>query len=201
LRHRIQIDPAARRRRTTKRQRRARGRVDLVAVVHLDDLDVVVGIELGRRLLDQRQQEIDPEAHVRRLDNGRVARRAHDRRVVVRAQTRGADDVHRLGLGGQLRVGDAGGGRGEVNHRFRPGEELERIGGHRDAQLADPGQITQILAQLGAVRLFGPAGDLAARGAVNRAQHHAPHAPGAADHADSVGLHALQPPGPVRKPV
>ena len=57
--------PAALRGRTAQRQRRARGRVDLVLVVGLEDLDVVVGAKTAGRFLDKGEGEIDAEREVR----------------------------------------------------------------------------------------------------------------------------------------
>ena len=56
-------------------------RVELVAVVHLDDLDVPVGPEPPRRLLDQRAQQIDAERGVGGLQRRRSSpppRRSRD---------------------------------------------------------------------------------------------------------------------------
>ena len=55
---------AARRRRLAEHQRRPGGRVDLVAMVHLDDLDVEVRVERLRHAPRQRGEQIDAEAHV-----------------------------------------------------------------------------------------------------------------------------------------
>ena len=77
-----------------EQQRRARRRVDLVPVVHFEDLDVeIVGVERARRLLHQHRQQIDAEAHIAGLDDRRVARRRRDLRVVVGRAAGGADDM------------------------------------------------------------------------------------------------------------
>ena len=68
-RMRGEIDAAPLRRRLAEQQRRARRRVDLVAVVHFEDLDVEIGVERLRRLADEHGEEIDPEAHIARLDD------------------------------------------------------------------------------------------------------------------------------------
>ena len=47
------LDAAPFRRRFAKQQRRARGRIDLHAVMHLDDLDVEFGPKRSRRLPHQ----------------------------------------------------------------------------------------------------------------------------------------------------
>src|SRR5258708_33107493 len=53
-----ELDPAAARRSLAQRQRGSRGGVDLVAVVHLQHLDVEVLAQHARRLLDQARQQI-----------------------------------------------------------------------------------------------------------------------------------------------
>src|SRR3546814_4244007 len=62
---------AALRRRLAQHQRGAGGRVYLVSVMHLDDLDVVVGIEGPRHLLGHKLQQVRSEE--RRLGNGCVS--------------------------------------------------------------------------------------------------------------------------------
>ena len=58
---------AACRRRLAEQQRGARRRVDLVAMVRLDDLDVPIVPEPLRRLAYQRRQQRDAERGVSRL--------------------------------------------------------------------------------------------------------------------------------------
>ena len=60
----VELDAAALGRRLAEHQRSARRRVDLVAVVHLEDLDVEVGIERLGDLARHRRQQVDAEAHV-----------------------------------------------------------------------------------------------------------------------------------------
>ena len=63
-------------------QRGAGRRIDLVAVVHLDDLDVEVLIQRLGDASRQRHEQVDAEAHVAGLDDGSVARRRGDLRFV-----------------------------------------------------------------------------------------------------------------------
>ena len=111
-----------------EQQRGARGRIDLVAVVHLQDLDVeILRPERLRGLLDQHGEQIDAEAHIAGFDDGRVTGGGGDLGVVLRAAAGGADDMHdaRLrGIAGEL---DARGGHGEIEHAVGLGE-----GGQRD---------------------------------------------------------------------
>ena len=51
-----EIDAAPFRRRLAEEERRAGRRVDLVAVVHLEDLDVEIGVERLRRLAHERRR-------------------------------------------------------------------------------------------------------------------------------------------------
>src|SRR5690348_4620933 len=64
LAFRGEIDTAARGRRLAERQRRARRRVDFVAMMHLENLDIVILAEAPRRLLDESEQPIDAETHI-----------------------------------------------------------------------------------------------------------------------------------------
>ena len=67
-------DAAAARGGLAEQQRGAGGRIDLVAVVHLEDLDVeILGLERLRRLLDQDGEQVDAEAHIAGFDDGRMA--------------------------------------------------------------------------------------------------------------------------------
>ena len=59
------IDAAPRGGRLAEQQRGAGRRVDLVAVVHLEDLDVEIArVERPRRLLHQHGEQVDAEAHI-----------------------------------------------------------------------------------------------------------------------------------------
>ncbi len=69
-------------------QRGARRRVDLVLVVHLDDLDVERRPERARRLLDERQQHVDADAHVRGEHDRNVLRVLRQRRASARRRSR-----------------------------------------------------------------------------------------------------------------
>ena len=64
-------------------------------VVHLDDFDVVVGIEQARDLLGQAHQQGDAEAHIGRLNDRGPRRGRIERGLLGRAETGGADDQGR----------------------------------------------------------------------------------------------------------
>ena len=143
-----EVDAAALRRGAAEEQRRARRRIDLVAVMHLDDLDVEIGVERLRRLADEDGEEVDAEAHVAGLDDRRMARRRGDLRLVVGGQAGRADDMDDARLRGELGEGDGRGGRGEVEDAVGLGEGRERIVGERDAVRREAGEFAGILADL-----------------------------------------------------
>src|SRR5947207_5964407 len=71
----FELDPAAHRRRAAERERGAGGGIDLAAMVHLDDFDIPVRAEPARDFFDHAQQDVDPEAHIRRPHDWNLARR------------------------------------------------------------------------------------------------------------------------------
>ena len=60
----------------------ARRSVDLVPVVHLEDLDVEIRIERPRRLAHQDGEKVDAEAHIAGFHDPRLCRRFLDPRLV-----------------------------------------------------------------------------------------------------------------------
>ncbi len=75
-------------RRFAEAERGARRRVDLVPVMHLDDFDVVAGAEPARRVFDERQQNVDADAHVRREDDRNALRASPRARPSARPRVR-----------------------------------------------------------------------------------------------------------------
>ena len=126
-----EVDAAPLGRGFAEEQRGAGRRVDLVAVVHLEDLDVEIVVERLRRLADEHGEEIDAEAHVARLDHRRVTGRGDDLRLVLRADAGGADDVDDAGLGGELGELDGRRGNGEIEDAIGLGEDRQGIVGDR----------------------------------------------------------------------
>src|SRR5580704_2252389 len=63
-----EIDATALRRRAAEHQRGARWRIDLLAVMHFDDLDVVIVVERLSHALYQRRKQIDAETHIAGFD-------------------------------------------------------------------------------------------------------------------------------------
>ena len=69
------------------------GASTLVPMVHLQDLDVESAAERARRLFDEHGEQIHAEAHIARLDDGRVPRRGRDLRLVLGGTAGRADDM------------------------------------------------------------------------------------------------------------
>ena len=97
----VELDAAALGGGLAEHQRRAGRGIDLVPVVHLEDLDVEVGVERFGDLAREGRQQVDAEAHVAGLDDGGVARGRGDLGLVRGRETGGADDVHDARVGGQ----------------------------------------------------------------------------------------------------
>ena len=87
-----QIDAAPPRRRFAEQFRGAAGRIDLVPVVHLDNLDIPVVTQLARRLLDQRRQHVDAERGIAGLQDGNRPGRLVDRGMMRVFEAGGADN-------------------------------------------------------------------------------------------------------------
>src|SRR5713101_3248234 len=88
-----EIDASALRRRTTKHEGGAGWRVDLLVVVHFEDLNVEFVVEGLRYALDQSCEEIDSHAHIAGLDDHRAAARLCDQVFVLAGEPGGADDM------------------------------------------------------------------------------------------------------------
>ncbi len=117
-------------------QRGAGWRVDLVAVVHLDDLDVEVLVQRLGDAAGERHQQVHAEAHVAGLDDGSVAGRRGNLRLVGCGQSRGADDMHGARVGREAGELDGGLGRCEVENAVAAGDDVEGVGGDRNAERA-----------------------------------------------------------------
>src|SRR5205085_5979633 len=87
-------------------------------MVHLHDLDVPVGSEARRRLLDQVAQQVDAERGVWRVDYcGRLCR-LPDHRVMLGLEAGGADEDWSAGRHCSLETGFERGRRGEVDQHI-----------------------------------------------------------------------------------
>ena len=67
-------DATAFRRRRAEEKRGSGGSVDLHAMMHFDDLDVIFGPQRAGGLFDERGEEIDAKAHIARAHDDRMAR-------------------------------------------------------------------------------------------------------------------------------
>ncbi len=106
-----------------QQQRGAGRRVDLVAVVHFQDLDVEVGVERLGGLAHESGEQVDAEAHVAGADDDGMARGGAQALVVGGGQAGGADDMDDARLCGELGEGDGRARRGEIEDAVRLGEE------------------------------------------------------------------------------
>ena len=112
---RLQIDLAACGRRLAEQQRGAGRRIDLLVVMHLDDLDVEFLTERRRDLLRQHREQIDAEAHVAGLHDRGLFRGFRHLRVIGGRHAGGADDVREPGFGGERRERHGRGRNGEID--------------------------------------------------------------------------------------
>ena len=179
-----EVDPPSRRRRLAQHQRGARGRVDLVAVVHLDDLDVVIQPQRRGDLPGQDRQQVEPEAHVARPHDRRVARGRGQHLQVAALQPRRAHHMRQPRLRRQLRMEPGVPRRGEVERRLRDREDLDRIVGHDHAERGPAHRRAEILPRPGVALAHGRPGQMRPRLVQHRLDQHAPHPSGGAEHRD-----------------
>ena len=118
-------------------QRGAAGGVHLAAVVALDDLDVEIRAQDGRRPAHEVKHEVDAEGHVAALENGHLLRGGVDLRELLRGIARGAEDDGYLPLHGEAQQGREVGGVGEVYHHVGLARVLHGVGVHGEAVAAD----------------------------------------------------------------
>ncbi|AEM42165.1 predicted signal transduction protein containing a membrane domain protein [Ketogulonicigenium vulgare WSH-001] len=127
VRDRVQIHAAPRRRRFAQHQGGARWRVDLVAVMRLDDLDVEIGIQRGGDLLGQLDQQVHPKAGISGPHGDAMARGGEQLLDMRGFKAGGADDMHRAGLRGKFGEFHTGLGAGEIQHALRLCKGCDRI--------------------------------------------------------------------------
>src|SRR5712671_4026557 len=197
LRHLIEDGPPRRRCGTAERERRPGWRINLAAVMHLDDLDVPFRPEACRDLLDQPEQQIDAEAGIGGPDDRHALGGPADRRRLLFAGQSGrADDDRAAEFGGQSRVRRRCVRGREVDRDIAVAQHLPCIPGGGDPDPADPGELTEILADSGAPRLGAAARQLASLARDDIGDQHAAHAAGAPDHPDSGPGHGMPPSAP-----
>src|ERR1700731_3033654 len=109
-----EIDASALRRRATKHEGGAGWRVDLLAMVHFEDLNVEFVVEGLRYALDQSREEIDSHAHIAGLDDDRAPARLCDQRFVLAGEPGGADNMDHSPSGREFGKCHGSGGNREV---------------------------------------------------------------------------------------
>ena len=193
-----QSDPAAFGCGLAEQQSRSRWRIDLVAVVHFQHLDVpVAGVQRLRRLAHQHREQVDAEAHVAGLDDAGMARGGMQPGLVAFVHAGGADDMDNPRLGGEIGEFERCLGRGEIEHAFGPGENRQRVVGDGHAVRAEPGEFTRILAEHLRSGPLDGAGQMDTVNLGDGADQRLAHAAGGADddqpHASGCCCHGLPP--------
>ena len=196
----LEVDTAALRRRAPEHECGSRGGVDLLVVVHLEDLDIEVFPKRFRDALDQRLQHIDAHAEVAGFDDDSAPAGRADQLLVFAAQPGGADDMHDCRPGGQLSEGNAGRGNGEVEQPVRLGEQWLEFGSNGHVVLAKPGQFAGVAADDRRPRRIHRTRERHAIGRRNRVHEAAPHAPAGPSHDQPHVGHSISPAGGIAEP-
>ena len=162
----------------------ARRRIDLVLVMHFENLDIEIVVQRGRDLLGQGKQQVYRQAHVGGVHYDGLFTGGFERFFLCRLHTRGADDMGDPGLGGQRHVIDGRSRQGEFNYRVGGRDDRGGIVGDRDAERAGPGGLSRITSdQVGARDVRG-GDDFAAIRVRDLADAGLSHAPAGADDSD-----------------
>mmetsp|Transcript_6334 Transcript_6334/g.25725 ORF Transcript_6334/g.25725 Transcript_6334/m.25725 type:complete len:413 (-) Transcript_6334:1763-3001(-) len=142
-------------------QRGAAGRVDFVAVMGLDDLDVEAFVHRPCREVEQLEHDVDADAHIGREDDGGALGQPGDLGLLLGLEAGRAD--HRLDaqLGADGQMGQRRVGAGEVDQHIGAGEAR--------AYVVAPVE-RRMQAAIG--------------GALHGFDQHPAHAPGGAGHGD-----------------
>ncbi len=154
-------------------------------VVHLDHLDIPVGVEDARDLLDHLLQQVDAERHVRGQHDRHPLRGAADGAHLVAVQPGRADHMRGAGLGREARMLRRRRWTGEIDHHIRLLEQGLRIVTDDDAEWLAAGQRAEIPSQHMRALAFGAADHKHAGGRHQQLQEHLPHAAGTAGDADA----------------
>ena len=179
------------RRGLAQKQRGARRRVHLHAVMHFDDFHIVIGQRMGR-LAHQRRKQIDAETHIPRFDDHRMTGgRSYPGHVVVRVSGR-ADHVHDARLGREFGKSDARGGRGEIEHGIASRKRGERVVRHDDSGRREPREEAGVLSCLFVARAFQREGEPQIGRFGEGADEGAAHAARGSGNCDADGAHAIR---------
>ena len=112
-------------------QRRARGGIDFQPMVRFDDLDVVALRKNARGNIEQFEDGIGADAHVRREDDRDFLRRLGNRLLAVRLEASRADDDRRPMLAAQGQMRQRPLRACEVDQAIGGGNGRFDIGSHR----------------------------------------------------------------------
>ena len=155
----LEVDLAALCGGLAEQQRGAGGRIDLLVVMHLDDLDVELVAERRRDLSCHHREQIDAEAHVAGLHDRGLLRGLGDLRVIGGRAAGGADDVRELRFGGERRELHGRGRNGEIEDRVRRNRERAHFARHQHAVRRQAGEHAGVLADVRRALAFGRAGE------------------------------------------
>ncbi len=161
-------------------------------MVRLDDLDVVALIQDARGGIQQLENEVDPDGHVRREDNRDVAGRCGNFFLAFCFEAGGADHHPHPRLAAQFEMCKRALRPGEIDQTVDRGEAAGEI-------VADPdfarqtGQLPGRLADGGAPRNVERAGQRHSFILQGRLEQHATHAPTGPQNTDSCSAHDQNP--------
>ena len=141
--------------------------------------------ECGGDLLGQRREQIDAEAHVAGLDDGRVCLAASAIAASAAASKPVVPMTWTLPVGGQARERDASpSGLVKSTMASDGGNNGRGIARNGDAERSSAGEFADVLAEHGRARRLRGAADRAAGLGRDRADQFAAHAAGRAHHGD-----------------
>jgi hypothetical protein len=165
-------------------ERGARGRIDLVAVVRFDDLDVVAGRKRLGRHFEQLEGDVDADAHVGRHHDRDVFRCRGDLGLLRVAEAGGADHGLHAQFAADGEVRQRAFGPREVDQHLGVLEAGAQVGHDRDAARgAEKGG--RIAAERRAAGDIERTGEAAILRLAHGLDQHVPHAPGSACDRDA----------------
>ncbi len=132
----------------------ARGCIDLIAVMHLDNLNVKIFPERGRHLACQGDEEIDAKAHVAGLDDHGLLGGLLDGSLACRIQAGRADDVDGCMLCGALCKGRGGLRAREVEDGAGGSDDGFAVVADRNTKVPQSSKFANVLAERGTTGPF-----------------------------------------------
>jgi hypothetical protein len=168
-------------------ERGARRRIDLVAVVRLDDLDVVAGGHGLGGHLEQLEGDVDAHAHVGRHHDGDVLGDLRDLGLLRVAEACGADDGLHAELSAHSEVRERAFGAGEVDEHLGVLEAGTQVG-HDGHAAVETQEGTGVGAEGGAGRDVERAGQAQVGRVAHGFDQHVAHAARGAGNGDAAGI-------------